>query len=311
MNISEKTISLTDRPIFLISSARSGTTWLQKIINVHPSIVMWGEHSGFLRGVSESYQSVMNEKLILDRDEENMEKEFFLEKNTSLDFNPVWMNSFSKESMKLTYRDFVVRTFADDVGVNSRWGFKEIRYCEKNVLNFLLSLFPSAQFIFLERNIIDVCRSQVLSLHCDIWDMLTVDEKRIMIIELIGRIEYDRKEIEKFKRSVNCDSNNVFLDIRYEELINSFDIETNKLFSFIGGCLAVMDDYTLDGVRRCKVHPSGSDESLTVLINNVIKNNQIEINKYVKKVAERHRLPRIRSKVHKRCIAELREKLRK
>jgi len=37
---------------------RSGSTLLQRLLNVHAGLTIWGEHGGFLKGITEAYRLV-------------------------------------------------------------------------------------------------------------------------------------------------------------------------------------------------------------------------------------------------------------
>ena len=41
-------------PIFLFTLHRSGGTLLQRIVNAHPNVVIWGEHGGFINQLADA-----------------------------------------------------------------------------------------------------------------------------------------------------------------------------------------------------------------------------------------------------------------
>jgi hypothetical protein len=56
-------------------------------------------------------------------------------------------------------KTFIEGLFCEDIPEQIRWGFKEIRYCQIELMDFLCELYPHAQFILLVRNPIDSCIS--------------------------------------------------------------------------------------------------------------------------------------------------------
>lgn len=44
--------------IFLLGSGRCGSTLLQRALNAHPDVVMYGEHEGFLGPLSNAYDKL-------------------------------------------------------------------------------------------------------------------------------------------------------------------------------------------------------------------------------------------------------------
>ncbi len=48
------------RPVFVISTGRSGSTLVQRLLNCHPAQVVWGEHHGFLASLLGAYMQMSN-----------------------------------------------------------------------------------------------------------------------------------------------------------------------------------------------------------------------------------------------------------
>jgi hypothetical protein len=143
-------------PIFLFSSGRCGSTLLQRALNMHPSVVMYGEHEGFLAPLSNSYFRLTQTP--------DIERYIFSDKAIpaallhgelgDMQADICWVNSFTRESVDANYRQFLLSLLAGDLDVEEvHWGFKEIRYLEGHRLIWMLrTLFPDSRFIFLFRN---------------------------------------------------------------------------------------------------------------------------------------------------------------
>lgn len=151
-------MNLKDRPIIILSTGRAGSTLLQKLLNTHHEMVIWGEHAGILN-------QLMNMSKVVSTIEWIPEKEpkgnWLLQKNRPLNEKrwTAWDGSFSKDSFHNHIKKFLDDLFNKEVPENIRWGFKEIRYCNIEVMDFISKIYPHAQFILLLRNPIDSCVS--------------------------------------------------------------------------------------------------------------------------------------------------------
>ena len=148
-------------PVFLFSSGRSGSTLLQRYLNTSDDLIIWGEHGGFISGLSRAYYHFL--------ESDNIQKQFNVgRKNTKLLLNHEelvgvdveWTNNFSSNDWKQAYRKMLLHLFTIDLSSSVRWGFKEIRYGAKE-MRFLTELFPQAQMIFLVRHPLDTLASMV------------------------------------------------------------------------------------------------------------------------------------------------------
>jgi hypothetical protein len=157
-------------PIFVLSSGRSGSTLVQRILNSYPDITIWGEHRGFLRSVAEAYFSILEHPgnaryLFANRSDgvpftgENLVEE------KAADNWQAWMNWFSPADVTQLFRNFVLSFFRPALlGEGTIWGFKEIRYgANDRVIELLARLFPEAIFVFLVRNGYDTVSSQLMA----------------------------------------------------------------------------------------------------------------------------------------------------
>lgn len=154
-------------PIVILAPGRSGSTLLQRVLNTSEEITIWGEHAGFMKGLAQSYYILTKS--------EHIHKNYYSRKN--LDSSIIvgslkdysksinWVNSFDQESTLKNYRDLIVKQLNN--GLNTEkitWGFKEILYTKNDrVMDMLLELFPSCQFIFSLRNPFHVIKSMILS----------------------------------------------------------------------------------------------------------------------------------------------------
>jgi hypothetical protein len=153
----------TAEPLFLLGCGRSGTTLLQRVLNSHGEVVLYGEHGGFLRGIAEAYFFAAESELIATeqwttnrvcRDRAEVRAEL---RDPRL--WPGWSNWYDRAALDQSYRSFVESLFRDPTA--RYWGFKEIRYGKQDrVIDFLRALYPTARLVFVVRNPLDVVASQ-------------------------------------------------------------------------------------------------------------------------------------------------------
>ena len=150
-------------PIFLLGSGRCGSTLVQRALNAHPEVVMYGEHEGFLGPLSNAYH-----KLTQTRDiqrfvygEDAIPASALHGELSVPDADICWVNSFTAEDVYTQFRQLVLSLLASDLDLEEvHWGFKEIRYYKpQHVIWFLQEMFPEARYIFLFRNPADTIAS--------------------------------------------------------------------------------------------------------------------------------------------------------
>lgn len=212
-------------PLFLFGSGRSGTTLLQRILNSHDDICIWGEHGGFLKDVARAYFSFQ------EKDNQN----FIIIKNkTEPGFAPImkrikdpvnwsaWDNWFGQKSMENNFRSFLESFFRPEGLAAKFWGFKEIRYGrDDSVLEFLVKIFPEAKFIFVVRNPLDVILSQIsMFYNCDKKNFVNMAR------------DWSFQNSKFFEFQENNPDKAIF--VKHEDLISDNNGALKKIFSFLG-----------------------------------------------------------------------------
>lgn len=150
--------SKRDRPVVILTTGRSGSTLFQKLLNTNPELTIWGEHEGILTQFMNAHRNVENSKWI---DEHAIKGEWLLDAKRPVEPGrwTAWDGSFSKSIFRQALKSFLDSLFCNDLPEGTRWGFKEIRYFSVDIVNFLLSFYPGAQFIVLMRNPVNACVS--------------------------------------------------------------------------------------------------------------------------------------------------------
>ena len=136
------------QPIFIFTTGRSGSTWLQRILNVHPKVCIWGEHHGFIEDLANSYFKIIDANPTWIPARENKvayEANITTAKDSKLASKLIhpfpqnrkniigplrdpnlaieWLSPFSHELLTEHYKNFLGAIFAHQLPVDIRWGF--------------------------------------------------------------------------------------------------------------------------------------------------------------------------------------------
>ncbi len=135
-------------PVIVVSLTRCGSTLLQRVLNVHPQLTIWGEHYGALRGIQAALEAIRRSARLIDRGFA-LRSSLIGPLDDPEDVSP-HINPFSAAGFEEAIRQFIVQTFTAQLPPDVRWGFKEVRYFSREI-TFLLGLFPAARVIVLVR----------------------------------------------------------------------------------------------------------------------------------------------------------------
>lgn len=159
------------QPIFVLGVQRSGTVLVQRLLNSHEDVLIWGEHHGALKWLAESFFRLV---------EGDPGGKLCLMERVGVDWRSLpedkgnwsdqcWLNWFEYEDLVRVFRGYVEELFhVKDLAPKVFRGFKEIR-CgfTDRAIEFLSTLFPEAIFVFVVRNGFNVLASyRSHLLHC-------------------------------------------------------------------------------------------------------------------------------------------------
>ncbi len=151
-----------ERPVFVFTLHRSGGTFLTRLLNCHPGLVVWGEHGGFLNRVAEAQLLLdLHQHHLAPRSDAELRDYIAFDEPSQIAFDP-WVSPVVPSLIERILRDALKAAFTRGLDSDQRWGFKEIRYHSPLVARFLSKLFPAGQFILLDRDPIEVCISSML-----------------------------------------------------------------------------------------------------------------------------------------------------
>ena len=140
------------RPVFLASMGRSGSTLLQRLLNVHPEITIWGEHGGFLSGILSSYSTANHEATVKNLAEGFEHRHTVIGELSEKDAFKPWVSPFKSEDLSAVVQSLLIEMFTKGLSPSIRWGFKEIRYTDAE-LSELMAIFPEARLVILARDL--------------------------------------------------------------------------------------------------------------------------------------------------------------
>ena len=179
------------RPVFVLSTGRSGSTLVQRLLNCHNDLVVWGEHYGFLQGIAEALAQMAdpNNNLYPKTPDENEGPQLLLPTLQNPGKQLEWSNPWSLAEFKVQARSFIESYFAARLEPGQRWGFKEIRYNKLSVMRGLRSLYPGGRFVFVKRDAVEVVRSKVMSfIKEERWATYTAEQQRARIRTLLAEV---------------------------------------------------------------------------------------------------------------------------
>jgi hypothetical protein len=207
---------------------------VQRLLNSHPEVRVWGEHSGILREVlgATSYLSWWNGEFG-DPSRDELEKRG----------HDGWLANLLPDDDALTRaaRGYVVALFAEPARAEgrTRWGFKEVRYGGDTVEQ-LHGLLPATRVLHLTRDPREVLRS------LDAWEQTGV-------IERTG-IEQALTAWAEVNESIHALRDRPWVtSVRYEDMVAGPDAFTDRAAAFFDLDPAALDRTVFERV----VHSAG------------------------------------------------------
>ena len=146
------------RPVVLASATRSGSTLLQRVLNTHPELTIWGEHMGILSHLRSVRDDIVTFERNIDRGFEH--RDHLIGPLNDVDQLSEHINPFSSTTVVDALARMTVDLFTSTLPADVRWGFKEVRY-DGDDLEFVSAMFPQAHFVLLAREPRDQISSYV------------------------------------------------------------------------------------------------------------------------------------------------------
>jgi hypothetical protein len=224
------------RPVIIISPGRSGSTLLQRYLNTSDGLIVWGEHGGFIRGLSKVYLNLKNNQHLQNMLTQGRKNAgLLLRSETPVQVDIEWTNNFTIEDVRKAFQKSILDILTIDVPPSVRWGFKEIRYGEPEIA-FLKELFPEAQFIFVVRHPIDTLASMIAAWahKSDIFEKKTWQEDKSKLEEIQRLIATHSGHMLLIAESIkNCRLNGMGILVRYDDLKDDPSTIIRNLCSYL------------------------------------------------------------------------------
>lgn len=153
-----------DRPVFIITTGRSGSTLLLRYLNCAEGLVVWGEHAGVLRELAMAYRRLIREDTVRFVESarpwvaELTAKRAVTCPNDQMTIE--WVNGFDTQTIDGAFRRLLLSLFTVGLPETTRWGFKEIHY-GRHEMNMLRALFAAPKFLILRRDPAAILKSKL------------------------------------------------------------------------------------------------------------------------------------------------------
>lgn len=133
---------------------------MQRLLNTHPRISIWGEHAGYLRHISKLVEETIGDEQFVTRlDRETRHRENVVGELKDADMFMPWAAPLPADRFEEVIASFVRDIFAADLPPATRWGFKEIRY-GRDVYDMMARLFPKTTTLVVVRDLGGYLRSR-------------------------------------------------------------------------------------------------------------------------------------------------------
>lgn len=226
-------------PVFLFGTGRCGSTLIQRAINCHEDIVMWGEHEGFLGPLARSM------KLILEGPSVTKYVYGDWALKPSIVKGPLkkvkedicWINDFTPGQVEDAYRQMILDILCRNLELEKvHWGFKEIRYRQGQPVFWMLKkLFPEARFLFVFRHPVGTTASVILAWRRGELESLCSDSaRREHVREVALRHLNGWYEKNRFLWNFTQKNPGVSHVMRYEDWRGDGESEARRMFDWLG-----------------------------------------------------------------------------
>lgn len=261
----------SERPIIIASLGRSGSTLLQRLLNAHPDIAIWGEHAGYLTHVVDLIENTIEDDAFRKRMEANTRyRDVIVGQLSDPDAFMPWAAPLSPEQFGHTIAAFVRDLFASGLPPGTRWGFKEIRYGRREY-EAMRGLFPRATILVMIRDMAGYLRSRARAWRPNV--AAGAEDERAAIREML-----DKYATQWMQRNVELielvdESPESYLTVPYDRLS-----EDSRFIKSLGEQLtgSSADEQLIDSVLSKKAGSSDTiagddwDEHSTRLLFDVV-----------------------------------------
>jgi hypothetical protein len=131
------------QPVFLLGFHRGGTTFVQRLLNCHREVTIWGENGALLSNLRLVHET-------FGRYGHKLDPRAYSNFNRFADQFEPWASPVTSEELLRHISDFVASLY-DVARASTVWGFKEVNHGNGVDVGFIRRLFPDALVILLVR----------------------------------------------------------------------------------------------------------------------------------------------------------------
>lgn len=269
------------RPLFVSGSPKSGTTWLQKILDAHPAIACAGEGHFVERIVNPMVRMLREYSAKLEQVDERVYQ-------GKAPYQPL----ANGEVVRIVRDVVVALMMRQKPPAGCVWiGDKTPRYTEG--LRELRILFPAARFVHIVRDPRDVAVSRLFhAKRAGYQDALTAGSDSYY--ELVGNAATawaaHNGHVEAFVRA-NEDKGAILHQIRYERLIGDFVVVVGGLFGFLevdGGPETIGAVRDATDFERLSGRPQGEEDPGSFFRKGVVGDWQARLDGRALEIIDQH-----------------------
>jgi Sulfotransferase family len=140
------------RPLFVLGFHRGGATFVQRLLNCHRQVMIWGENGGMVSRLRLLHQAFAEFAFPVDVED------FARFESFTTRYEP-FVSPMDADGLLIRLADFLESLYKTDGSLV--WGFKEIRHGNPRDIGFLRQLFPRAGLVLLVRQPRELLNSQV------------------------------------------------------------------------------------------------------------------------------------------------------
>ncbi len=235
------------RAVFLLGLHRGGATFVQRLLNCHRQVMIWGENGGMVTRLRLMHRDFAQFGYSVDVSEYARFDEF------TTRYEP-WANPVDGDGLLRATAHFLEGLYKTP-GARAAWGFKEIRHGNRQDIAFLRQLFPEAKLVLLVRQPWELLNSQV---HVA-WS----SAQGVEITEYVDSFtQYYLRAVEAFSRAAARWPDNVWV-YSYEAFRDRED-QLPELFSRLGIGADGLSDDLVGQVREARIGSSFGDRGREV-----------------------------------------------